>query len=749
MRRGLAPAALVIAVATATWLISGVAAFDIIRFLGYEIGFVLLPGSAVLWALRGRRPGALMAVALGWPLGYTMEILAFSATAAIGSRALFLAYPIVALVGSALFISRHSGGGRGEPIPDEMSARLLWTAAAALSLGLIYLALGFLSTVPLPSQTVSVRYDPDYPYFIGLIAEALHHWPPGSPGLSGSPLHYEWFVFLHMAAASQVTHLAISTLALRLDYVPFMVVIACQLLAVGRLLGRGAWTGVVAIMVVFLLGALDLTTDSSSGPTPFVDRFNYHLWASWTFPFGLMFFLALLYLISERLQAPTRRTRGDFRAWTLIALLMVGASGAKATILPVVITGTGLYAVYALLIRKELPRVAVVTLVLAIAVFIVTFFVVYGGGVPGTVIQPLVWLTGTAPVIFAKGIHSHTIRIVAVPLAYAVGLAGVLLPLAGIFYLLRRRHRGEIPPFTLCICMFVGGVLISGLVHQLSGSEEYFLDTGYVAGCIVAAAGLRLAWLDAGRALPVSKRAAVTAVTAWVALLVLIVVATSRAVAHPDALAVRYVGLAVGCGVFVLLWAGALWARHRSTSGILALALIPALAATALTSPVALSPTLRNVLTGAPITPAEPDPQTVSGLTPDLLAALRWVRDHSSVDAVFAVSNHWIYPGQWNGKYYYYSAFSERRVFIEAYDSIRYGITTGLATAAGVNFAYRQRLNDAVFNDADAAALGVLTRQYGVRLLFIDRIHRNANPKVLQLGHVVFSNSDATIVAVG
>jgi hypothetical protein len=749
MRRGLAPAALVVAVAVATWLISGVSAFDIIRFLGYEIGFVLLPGAAVLWALRGRRPGTLLAVALGWPLGHTMEILAFSATAAIGARALFLVYPVVAVVCSALLIARRSRGGRDDPVPDEMSGRLLWTAAAALSLGLIYLAFMFLPQVPLPSQTVSVRYDPDYPYFMGLIAEALHHWPADSPGLSGSPLHYEWFVFLHMAAAVQVTHLAISTVALRLDYVPTMVVIACQLLALGRFLGRGAWTGVAAIIVVFLLGPLDLTTDGSSGPTPFVDRFSYHLWASWTFPFGLMFFLALLYLISERLQARTSRTPGELRSWTLIALLMVGASGAKATILPVVITGTGLYLVCVLFTRRKVSRAALVALVLAIAVFVVTFVVVYGGGVPGTKVQPLVWLTGTAPVIFAKGIHSHTIRAVALPLAYAVGLAGVLLPLAGMLYLLRRRHRGDIPPFALCICMFVGGVLISLLVHQLSYSEEYFLDTGYVAGCVVAAAGLRLAWVDAGRVPPVSKRAAVTAFTAWVALLVLVVVATSRAVAHPDALAVRYVGLAVGCGAFVLLWGGALWARRRSTSGILALALIPALAAAALTSPIALSPTLRDVLTSAPITPAEPDPQTVRGLTPDLLAALRWVRDHSSVDAVFAVSNHWIDPAQTNGKYYYYSAFSERRVFIEAYDSIRYGITTGLATAAGVNFAYRQRLNDAVFNDADAAALGVLTRQYGVRLLFIDRIHRNANPKVLQLGHVVFNNSDATIVAVG
>ena len=33
------------------------------------------------------------------------------------------------------------------------------------------------------------------------------------------------------------------------------------------------------------------------------------------------------------------------RSWALIALLMLGASGAKATVLPVIIIGTGLYTV--------------------------------------------------------------------------------------------------------------------------------------------------------------------------------------------------------------------------------------------------------------------------------------------------------------------------------------------------------------------------------------------------------------------
>ena len=46
-----------------------------------------------------------------------------------------------------------------------------------------------------------------------------------------------------------------------------------------------------------------------------------------------------------------------------MALLMVGASGAKATILPVVVAGLGLYALTALVIRRRVPWNALALLV--------------------------------------------------------------------------------------------------------------------------------------------------------------------------------------------------------------------------------------------------------------------------------------------------------------------------------------------------------------------------------------------------
>ena len=742
MRRGIAPAALVVVVVPAGWLLTGVAAIDIIRFLAYDIGFVALPGMALLWAIRGHRSGLLATVALGWPLGEALEILAFTGTAWIGARGLFVLYPVVVVVPSAVVIWRRRIHLRQATDPNTrldsqgLSAAVMWTAAGALSLGLIYLTLEFLPLAPLPGASVMQEY-PDYPYFIGLITQVMYHWPPTTPGLSGVPLAYEWFVLFHIAAASQVTHLSVPIIGLRLDYIPTIVVVGCQLLAVGRFIGRSWWTGAVAMLLFFLTGPATLSSSYTASP----DSVFVHLWDSWTFPFGLMFMLALVYLITERLRASAPRIRDDIRPWILITLLMIGSSGAKATILPDIIVGAAIYVVLHYVFRRRIPMTVVMALVLAVVVFVPTYFLIYGGQTPGTKFELLTWLAGSAPVVFANLIHHTEIRDVVLPFAYAMGFALVMAPLAGMLYLLRRRHRARIPAFALPICIYLAGVLIAATVHHSSGSELYFQDTGYVVALIAGAEGLRLAWLDVGRSVPFSRNAVLAAFVCWVVFLLAIVRLTSHWADTPERVMLRYIGIGAGAVIFVVVWAMVLQARKRPAAEAIALGLIPVIAAAIITSPLAVYPNVRKIVNGEPIS------STPTVLAPGLVTALEWLRDHSTVDTVFAVNNHWTSASRGSAKYYYYTAFSQRRAFIEAYNP--YPIPPGPGTPAGANFIYRQRINDSVFNEANPAALRVMTQDYAVRFLLIDRHLGPDNPQVLQLGRVVFSNQDAAIVAVG
>ena len=248
---------------------------------------------------------------------------------------------------------------------------------------------------------------------------------------------------------------------------------------------------------------------------------------------------------------------------------MIGAAGAKATILPVVIGGIGLYAGLMFVATRKLIPGALVTLGLGVVIFIATFKVIYGGAVPETVIELFAPLARAAPVIFVNGLAGHpTLRAIALPFAYLAGIGGMMLGLAGIVYLLRRRHRAELERFALPICFLIAGLAITNLAHQIAYSELYFQDTGYVAGGVAAAAGIRLAWLDASRSLPISRRGLVLAFGASLVLLVVLVAITSVTLAHPKALEVRYLGLAALSVGVVVASAVILRARHRSTSGV-------------------------------------------------------------------------------------------------------------------------------------------------------------------------------------
>jgi hypothetical protein len=753
LRRGIAPVTLVIAVALEIWLLTGVALDQIVRFVGYEIGFVALPGVATLWALRGRPRGFLESVGLGTPLGFALEILAFSATAAAGARSLFLVYPVVvtALGGLVIWVRRRPSAAGTLAAP--MSTRVMWTGALTLSAGLTYLALMFIPQAPLPSGRVSVSYIPDFVYEMSKTAEALYHWPPTNPGLSGVPLPYEWFVFFHMAAVSQVTHLSIPIIALRLDFVPFILIIGCELLMIGRAFAGSAATGAIAMIVVLLLGPLDLTTDSA-GSSPFFSAFRGDLSYSWTFVFGIIFFIALLYLIAERVGAVNWRTRMDLGAWLVIALLLVGAAGAKATILPVLLVGTLLYTLYVCIRRRTKPATQLlVALGLEATIFVFTFLIIYRGGAPFTELDPLVALSKTLPVAdLSQSSLPAAVRAIVLPAAYAAGLAGMLLPLVGLCYLLRRRHRRRLDQYALCLSMLGAGLLIGNMFHQVSYSEEYFQEMGYVAGCVVAADGLRLAWLDLGGALPITRRATALALGFWVAALAGLVIATLPAEHQAQIAAVREAALLAGGALFVASCFVVARMRRQSTAGILGLGLVPILAASALATPIEIAPTAALILSAAPVAYAKTTQPGVRGLTPDLLMALRWLKAHTSVNAVIAVSNHWLDAANTDGRYYYYSAFSERQVFIEGYDPVRYEIPTSWSTAEGADFAEREILNNYVFKYADSEALETMTQQYSVRFLLIDSQDGDSdddNPAVAKLGTVVFSNPAATIVAVG
>jgi hypothetical protein len=149
--------------------------------------------------------------------------------------------------------------------------------------------------------------------------------------------------------------------------------------------------------------------------------------------------------------------------------------------------------------------------------------------------------------------------------------------------------------------------------------------------------------------------------------------------------------------------------------------------------------------------------RTGNGLTAGLLRGLEWIRDHTADSDVIAVNNYrdgslywgygWKVPDD-----YYYSALTERRVFLEGWVYAQRAFDLGerdVFLGRKLPFPGRLLLNEAVFERRDRSALRTLARGYGVRYLLVDRVHNGNSSALNGIARPVFANPDVNIYAVG
>lgn len=124
-----APMAFCAVVAAVIWLATGVTPLELLGFAAYQAVFVLGPGLLVLRLLRPTR-SPLSAIALGWPVGFALELSAFALTAMAGARWLFFVYPLLVLAGTLPLLLRRQRGDGG-PEPALPSASAAWATRAS------------------------------------------------------------------------------------------------------------------------------------------------------------------------------------------------------------------------------------------------------------------------------------------------------------------------------------------------------------------------------------------------------------------------------------------------------------------------------------------------------------------------------------------------------------------------------------------------------------------------------------------
>lgn len=733
------------AAAASVWLVSGVSASQIAVYVAYQALFVLGPGWLVYRWLRPHDTWSLRRLAFSWAVGYTLECAAFMLTAAVGLRSAFLAYPVVVgavgLVGRRL--SSETGGLRGPRLPRGW----LWALAAVCVIALAYVGLQYFGTSPLPDRVTSASYGLDSVWNLSLAAEAKHHWPITDPTVSGTPLTYHLFATFDVAATSQVTGLSLPLVLFRLWPIPLVVLACLQLCVFGATIGRSRWAGPIAAGLV-LLGS-ELNLDPHVG-YKFANELSDDILAiSPSFLLGLVFFLPALTLLHELAQDRVAQRR----TMVLLGLVLFGCAGAKATILPVLLGGLGLFVVWRLARGRSVRRPIIAALCLTGFAYALSDLLIYNAaGDYGLALNP----PGAVRQMPALGILSHGLPGGLAVLGWA---AAVVVGLAGAYWLfllgaaVRAGDRGASAPPAggLLVCVAIAGAAPFLLFTHYGFSQVFFMEYGLVAVAPVAADGVLWVWGELrARAGPARL---VLLAGGWLATVGVAAFAVPRvfgaSIARQNGLFSTVDLVLAGAAVLVL---GRLALRRRRVSSVSlyaagALTLI-AVAAKPLTT---VSPAVTRLAAGQPLYS-----QTGNALTAGLAHGLAWVRDHTGPDDVIAVNNYRDGSLYWGTGWrtpddYYYTALTERRTFLEGWVYAQRAFDIGEAdvfASRKVPFPQRLALNEAIFQQADRRAFNYVVRRWRVRYLIVDRVHNWATPWLAYLARRVLSNHDVVVYAV-
>ena len=688
------PAVLVVAFLAFEWLVFDVSFRGVALFIGYELGFILVPGVLLYITISGRAALGLEQIALGWALGYALELTAFTATAAADHRSILGFYPVVVAAVCVPFVVVKIRQQRFERI-DVVAKPWIWAVALLQIVLIAYMGDLVFARTPPPQSGPFNSYYQDQVWFISLAAEARHHWPLQLPNLAGIPLRYHYFLNLHLASINQVTGLSLFQGVFRLYLPPLLILVPLQFAYAARVLGSTAGAGVVGCALFFLLSAFG---PGFSIPNLFFPDESQVLYST-------VFFLPAAILVARALQE-----RPAWLGWRQLALLLtflVAGVGAKATTIPVFLGGLGLLALYALVADRGLIRRLLVPAATAGAILLAALLTLYRDSEDVEKFQVLVrvrsqqpfnWLATQIPNV----LHVHALLwAVASVFAILKVTSGLWLGLAGVW---TGRGRGADRPRLWFCALLLAGILIFLSTEVSGGSEVYFYVFGHEAGCVVAGVGLVLLWQRFVRPIPI--RAPALAAAVLVALLV--------------------------------------WGINKPYD----------------TSPhnFWLSVTGQIRKSGYTLGPS----CDRRDLSPALYQGLRWVAAHSRTDAVLAVSNQYqarlaLAGGcKSDSRYFYYSAFAERRVMLEGYYKNGGGTpyppkSVAERDPAATPYPDRFRLNNAIFLRGDGRALRQAKRRFGVNYLVADKLHgldAHQVARVRRLGNVVFANSAVEIIAV-
>lgn len=478
-----------------TWLVAlvvtGSPLGDVVTWAGVVVAGVLLPGVAVVRAVRpgsapfvedlawGVAAGCVVALA-GWFLDV---VLPWPVPPWVWG-------PLVAVV--TLILPRTRVRVLARPAPG-WGVRPNLALAGCLLVAIAWMTADYLRFNPADPGPHGRAYYPDTVFQLAVVGELRHSVGATYPLVHGEPFAYHWFlnaVLAHLLTDSGVDPF---DAVLRLTATTLLPAVMVLLAVVARRVADRVWAGPLAAALFAVTGTTVATVWTTDGQTQAI--VGTYWAASLTSTFGWLATLA----VTGCMIAIIRRGPADGAIpHRLMIPLTILAAGAKSADLAVLVVGCGAALIVAFLTRHRVVPTLLSTVLVGV-VLLLARNTIYGGSEYGLTLAPFAGIASRAASLFpglvapsSSALFMTTPRLPRLVLAavFLLWLLPLLPRLVGLVPLLRRRFRDP-------AVWFLVGTTLAGFGATLAyqhpaNSEILFLSAAYPLGLVGSAWGLAL-----------------------------------------------------------------------------------------------------------------------------------------------------------------------------------------------------------------------------------------------------------------
>ena len=318
---------------------------DSVLYLCYLLFVVFIPGQ-VLFKLFFPSGSWFRLVSISLLLGYTLEVLIFFIISVLEyTERLEVFYAVIVLLSMALLTwqQRHRWEQSTQKCPKREQLLYLVVTATVL----ITLKWHSLDSIKLPLLALNITHYQDLVWHLSNAAAVKQYrFPIEEFRVSGETWQYYFVPYIHIASVSRLTGIELSTILYRLFPIELYLIWTTMLFWAGRTICRTHLAGVVVVLLVLVIGSMQgffvFITNLVGDATPYDlrDQFlNFIFWApinSPNFLFGALFYTVIIVLIYELYDRVD--TRHYVKQGITLVLFLIGCF-TKSVLAPSILLG--------------------------------------------------------------------------------------------------------------------------------------------------------------------------------------------------------------------------------------------------------------------------------------------------------------------------------------------------------------------------------------------------------------------------